>query len=49
MKIEEESQTVVFLVKTVNYQPMEFPENNFGVGKYYNFIVFRQKTPSSKM
>ncbi|MBO1628462.1 VOC family protein [Bacillus arachidis] len=38
MKIEEESQTVVCLVKTVNHQPMKFPENNFGVGKYYNFI-----------
>ncbi len=38
MKIEEKSQTVVCLVKTVNHQPMKFPENNFGVGKYYNFI-----------
>ncbi|MGG2017043.1 VOC family protein [Bacillus sp. S10(2024)] len=38
MKIEEESQTVVCLVRTVNHQPMKFPENNFGVGKYYNFI-----------
>ncbi|SFD69838.1 Catechol 2,3-dioxygenase [Bacillus sp. 491mf] len=38
MKIEEGSQTVVCLVRTVNHQPMNFPENNFGVGKYYNFI-----------
>jgi len=38
MKIAEESQTVVCLVRTLNHQPMEFPENNFGVGKYYNFI-----------
>lgn len=38
MKIGEESQTVVCLVKTLNHQPMKFPENNFGVGKYYNFI-----------
>ncbi len=38
MKIEEESQTVVCLVKTVNHPPMRFLENNFGVGKYYNFI-----------
>ncbi|MCP1123432.1 glyoxalase/bleomycin resistance/dioxygenase family protein [Bacillus sp. AFS018417] len=38
MKIAEESQTVICLVRTVNQQPMKFPENNFGVGKYYNFI-----------
>ncbi|MEH7385274.1 VOC family protein [Bacillus sp. JJ1521] len=38
MKIGEQSQTVVCLVKTLNHQPMKFPENNFGVGKYYNFI-----------
>ncbi|ASN04784.1 VOC family protein [Virgibacillus necropolis] len=38
MKIAEASQTVVCLVRTVNHQPMKFPENNFGVGQYYNFI-----------
>ncbi|CAM5781876.1 MULTISPECIES: VOC family protein [Brevibacillus] len=38
LKISDESKTVVCLVKTVQHQPMEFPENNFGVGKYYNFI-----------
>jgi glyoxylase I family protein len=38
MKIAEESPTVVCLVKTANHQPMKFPENSFGVGKYYNFI-----------
>lgn len=38
MKIGEQSQTVVCLVKTLNHQPMRFPENNFGLGKYYNFI-----------
>jgi glyoxylase I family protein len=38
LKISSESQTVVCLVKAVHHQPMEFPENNFGVGKYYNFI-----------
>ena len=38
MKIAEQSQTVVCLVKTLNHQPMKFPSNNFGVGKYYNFI-----------
>jgi len=38
MKIGEQSQTVVCLVRTLNHQPMKFPENNFGVGKYYNFI-----------
>jgi len=38
MRIHEQSQTVVCLVRTINHQPMQFPENNFGVGKYYNFI-----------
>ena len=38
MKIAEQSQTVVCLVRTLNHQPMEFPSNHFGVGKYYNFI-----------
>lgn len=38
MRIEEQSQTVVCLVKTQNHQPMKFPKNNFEVGKYYNFI-----------
>lgn len=38
MRIGEQSQTVVCLVKTQNHQPMKFPKNNFGVGKYYNFI-----------
>ena len=38
MKIHEQAQTVVCLVRTLNHQPMGFPKNNFGVGKYYNFI-----------
>ncbi|KGM45639.1 VOC family protein [Neobacillus niacini] len=38
MKISDVSQTVVCLVECSNHQPMKFPENNFGVGKYYNFI-----------
>ncbi|WP_449537696.1 VOC family protein [Ferdinandcohnia sp. Marseille-Q9671] len=38
MKIGEQSQTVVCLVRVVDHQPMKFPENKFGVGKYYNFI-----------
>lgn len=38
MKISNESQTVVCLVKCSDHQPMHFPENHFGVGKYYNFI-----------
>ena len=38
MKIAEQSQTVVCLVKISHHQPMKFPSNNFGVGKYYNFI-----------
>lgn len=40
MQISEKSQTVVSLVRTLNHQPMKFPDNNFGVGKYYNFISF---------
>ena len=40
LKISEQSQTVVCLVKTLNYEPMKFPNNNFGVGKYYNFIPY---------
>jgi glyoxylase I family protein len=40
MRIGQQSQTVVCLVKTANHQPMNFPENNFGVGKYYNFIPY---------
>ena len=38
MKISEQSQTVVCLVKTIKHQPMKFPKNQFGVRKYYNFI-----------
>ncbi|WP_299510509.1 VOC family protein [uncultured Rummeliibacillus sp.] len=38
MRIGEHSQTVVCLVRTLNPQPMNFPENKFGVSKYYNFI-----------
>ncbi|WP_420798371.1 hypothetical protein [Lysinibacillus cavernae] len=38
MKIAEQSQTVVCLVKTPNHQPMNFPDNNFCVGKYCNLI-----------
>ena len=38
MRIAENAQTVVCLVRTPNHQPMKFPDNNFGVGKYYNFI-----------
>lgn len=38
MKLAEGSQTVITLVRTPNHKPMEFPENNFWVGKYYNFI-----------
>ena len=40
LKISEQSQTVVCLVKTLNHEPMKFPNNNFGVGKYYNFIPY---------
>ncbi|KHE71016.1 VOC family protein, partial [Halobacillus sp. BBL2006] len=38
MKLAEESQTVICLVRTPNHKPMDFPENYFGVTKYYNFI-----------
>lgn len=38
MKIGEQSQAVVCLVKTLNHQPMKFPDNRFDVGKYFNFI-----------
>ncbi|MDR7071617.1 VOC family protein [Fictibacillus barbaricus] len=38
MKIAEHSNTVVCLVKVINHEPMKFPENHFGVGKYYNFM-----------
>ncbi|MEK3975872.1 MULTISPECIES: VOC family protein [unclassified Psychrobacillus] len=38
MKISNNSPTVVCLVKVENYTPMKFPSNNFGVGKYVNFI-----------
>ncbi|MFP7442954.1 VOC family protein [Bacillus infantis] len=38
MRIGDKSQTVFCLVKTQNHQPKSFPENNFEVGKYYNFI-----------
>jgi glyoxylase I family protein len=39
MQIGEDTKTVVCLVKTPNHQPMKFPDNNFGVGKYYNFLT----------
>ncbi|QDQ03014.1 VOC family protein [Lysinibacillus fusiformis] len=39
MKIADTSQTVVCLVRVKDHHPMEFPNNNFGVGKYYNFIT----------
>lgn len=38
LKIGEQSETVICLVKTLKHQPMKFPDNHFGVGKYYNFI-----------
>lgn len=38
MRISPDAQTVVCLVRTPNHQPMTFPENDFGVGKYLNFI-----------
>ncbi|WP_077624473.1 VOC family protein [Sediminibacillus massiliensis] len=38
MKISDKAQTVITLVRTPNHHPMVFPENEFGVGKYYNFI-----------
>ncbi len=39
MKMSEHSQTVVSLVKTENHQPLSFPNNEFGVGKYFNFLT----------
>lgn len=39
LHISEDSQTVVCLVKTENHVPMKFPDNRFGVGKYYNFLT----------
>ncbi|QPA57140.1 VOC family protein [Lysinibacillus sphaericus] len=38
MKIGEQSVTVVCLVKTENHQPLRFPDNHFGEGKYFNFL-----------
>lgn len=38
LRISEESPTVVCVVRAENHQPMQFPANGFGVGKYYNFI-----------
>ncbi|WP_409304885.1 VOC family protein [Peribacillus sp. SCS-155] len=38
LKIAADSKTVVCLVRTPDHEPMNFPENSFGVGKYYNFI-----------
>ncbi|WJQ83073.1 VOC family protein [Brevibacillus brevis] len=38
MRISDESSTVICLVRVENHQPMTFPENQFGVGKYYNFL-----------
>lgn len=38
LRISEQSLTVVCLVKIEHHQPMSFPENKFGVGKYYNFL-----------
>ena len=38
MNISNDSPTVVCLVKVENHTPMKFPSNNFGVGKYVNFI-----------
>ncbi|WP_155592266.1 VOC family protein [Lysinibacillus cavernae] len=38
MKINEQSPTVVCLVKANQHQPLHFPDNHFGVGKYFNFI-----------
>ncbi|MGG4491265.1 VOC family protein [Metabacillus idriensis] len=31
------NETVICLVHTPNHKPMIFPENHFGVGKYFNF------------
>jgi len=39
LHISDDSQTVVCLVKTENHVPMKFPDNRFGVGKYYNFLT----------
>lgn len=39
MKMNEHSQTVVSLVKTENHQPLKFPDNPFGVEKYFNFLT----------
>jgi len=39
MKISETAPTVVCLVCTPDHQPMRFPDNDFGVGKYYNFLA----------
>ena len=41
MRIGEESQTVICLVKTKDHQAMHFPDNSFGVSKYYNFYPDR--------
>ena len=41
MKIGKESPTVICLVKAKGHEPMRFPDNSFGVGKYYNFIPAR--------
>lgn len=38
MRISDESNTVICLVRIEKHQPMKFPENHFGVGKYYNFF-----------
>jgi catechol 2,3-dioxygenase-like lactoylglutathione lyase family enzyme len=38
MEFSSPCETVVCLVKTPNHQPMSFPKNSFGVGKYFNFI-----------
>ncbi|NRS20101.1 VOC family protein [Brevibacillus sp. HB1.4B] len=38
MRISDESSTVICLVRVENHQPMTFPENRFGVSKYYNFL-----------
>lgn len=39
MRIDAESQTVVCLVKAKNHIPLNFPDNYFGVGKFFNFIT----------
>lgn len=38
MKIADKSATVVCLVKAKKHQPLHFPDNHFGVGKYFNFL-----------